>query len=75
MIRVQRMNKERYTQVHLDKGVHTRELSIQEERIMYTCTPTKGKVCISWKTKFWSKLFGPWYFDPWYWSKVSGLRY
>ena len=69
------MKKERYTQVHLDKGAYTRGLPDQKERITYTHTFIEGKMRISWKTKFWSKVFGPWYFDPWYWSKVSGLRY
>jgi len=58
------MNKERYTKVHLDKGVYTHRLPDQKEHITYTRTFTEGKAHISWKTKFWSKVFGPWYFDP-----------
>ena len=69
------MIRESYTQVHLDKEAYTRRLTKKKERITNTHTFTKGKARISWKTKFWSEVFGPWYFDPWYWSKVSDLRY
>ena len=64
----------------IDQATCTRGFANQKVRIAYTHTFMEGKVCISWKTKFWSKVFGPWYFDPWYfdpwyWSKASGSRY
>jgi len=74
-IRLQRMKKERYMQVHFVQGVYTCGLTEKKERIMYTHTFTRGKECTCWKTKFfvrgiWSKVF-----DPRYWSKVFGSRY
>jgi len=70
MLRLQRMKKERYTQVHLDKGAYTHGLTDQKERIRTHALSQKEKHVYLGKLNF-----GPKYLVHGILIHGIGLRY